>query len=88
MTKIRKLMVIGAMALMMMVVALPSALAQDWCFWGCDPLYWTDWSVPTETATTEANLAEDRFIVLAEDDDCVLVLDRVEDELFWVCEVD
>jgi hypothetical protein len=87
-TKIRKLMAVGAMALMMMVVALPSALAQDWCFWGCD--YWGAdyWDTPTETATTEETPAEERFIILAADDDCVLVWDTQTDELFWVCEVD
>ncbi len=77
MTKIRKLIVLGVMALMMMVVAPPSALAQDWCFWGCDPLYWTDWSPPAETATTEETL---------DVEECWWVL--IDDEWFLVCEVD
>jgi hypothetical protein len=50
MSKIRKLMIVCVMALMMMVVALPSALAQDWCYWGCNPAYWTA-PAATDTAT-------------------------------------
>ena len=52
MSKIRKLMIVCAMALMMMVVGLPSALAQgfDWCYWGCNPAYWTA-PAATDTAT-------------------------------------
>ncbi len=88
MTKIRKLMVLGVMALMIMAVALPSALAQgsDPCWYGCNPLYW---SAPPQTdPPTEENLDEDRFVVVAWDseDDCWLIWDRKTDELFSVCE--
>jgi hypothetical protein len=41
MSKIRTLMIVSAMAMMMMVVGLPQALAQDWCYWGCNPAYWS-----------------------------------------------
>ncbi len=84
MSKVRKLMVVGAMALMMLVVALPSALAQDWCYGGCDPYYWGAdyWSAPTETAE------EDGFVVVAEEDDCWLIWDPDTEEYYWVCEVD
>ncbi len=47
MSKIRKLMVVCAMALMMMVVALPSALAQSY-YW--DPS-WLGTPSSTDTAT-------------------------------------
>ena len=84
MAKIRKLMVVCAMALML-VVALPSALAQqpiDWCYYGCDVAYWT---VPATTDPTPTEPQdEERFIIVAEDDGCWLVWDRVEDVLFPV----
>ena len=85
MSKIRKLMLVCAMALTMMGVGLPSALAQpvDWCFYGCDSSWWAP--AVTEPAPTVSQ-DEDRFIVVARDDDCWLVWDRERDELGWVCE--
>ncbi len=79
MSKIRKLMVVGAMALMMMVVALPSALAQgfDWCYWGCDPSYWG--APATADTSTEPTTTSDL-------EDCFLVEDIDTGEEFVVCE--
>jgi hypothetical protein len=63
MTKIRKLMVFCAMALMMMVVALPSALAQDY-YYAWEPYYydpsWDDTPASTDTSPTS-------FIIVGND---------------------
>ncbi len=62
----------ATMALMMMVVAVPTALAQDWCYGGCDPSYWY---LPTETATTEET----------SDWECGWAWSFEEEEWVWAC---
>ena len=79
MSKIRKLMIVCVIALMMMVVALPSALAQgsDWCYWGCDPSYWSA-PAATDTTTTEPE----------PDWQCGWVWSPEEDDWVWACWLD
>ena len=72
MSKIRKLVIVGVVALMMMLIAAPAALAQDWCYYGCNPAYW---GVPADTSTTTPT----------SDTECGWVWSYQEDDWVWAC---
>ncbi len=72
MSKIRKLVIVGVVALMMMLIAAPAALAQDWCYYGCNPAYW---GVPADTSTTTPE----------PDYECGWVWSYQEDDWVWAC---
>ena len=74
MSKIRKLVIVGVVALMMMLIAAPAALAQDWCYYGCNPAYW---GVPADTSTTTPTPTSNT--------ECGWVWSYQEDDWVWAC---